>query len=83
MDAIRLIETPVIYTGNTCPEELDQLWAEMEQRQALTRKLLDGAIDWEFYFDFMAQSGIEPEELIDTAQQNLDFAIAQGIPIEL
>ncbi|MBW4465669.1 MAG: hypothetical protein KME07_09545 [Pegethrix bostrychoides GSE-TBD4-15B] len=55
----------------------------MQIQQQVTQKLLDKEIDWEFYFDFMAESGIEPEELIDTAQGNLDFAIKENIILEL
>lgn len=83
MLASLLMETPVIFTGNACQSEIDALWQQMEIQQQFTQKLLDKEIDWEFYFDFMAQSGIEPEELIDTAQENLDFAIKENIILEL
>lgn len=77
------METPVIIAGTACQGEIDELWRQMQIQQQVTQKLLDKEIDWEFYFDFMAESGIEPEELINTAQENLDFAIKENIILEL
>ncbi len=45
----------------------------------MTQAFLDGIVDVESYLDFMAESGIEPGELLDTAEENLDFAIKDGI----
>lgn len=83
LQASQLLETPTIITANVCQSEIDADWQLMIQRQRLTQQLLDHQIDWEYYFDWMIQHGYEPEELIDTAQQNLDWAISQGIEIEI
>ena len=83
MRANLLLETPAIYTGTASEAEIDAEWAAMLERSRVTQLLIDGKIDWEYFLDWMIQNGIEPEELIDTAQQNLDWAIQQGIFIEL
>lgn len=83
MRANLLLETPAIYTGHASEAEIEAEWAAMQERSRVTQLLIDGKIDWEYFFDWMIQHGIEPAELIDTAQENLNWAIQQGIFIEL
>lgn len=82
MDAIRLLDTPLIITPDMSELDLEREWNAMIQRSILTQRLLDGAIDWEYYLDFMAQQGYEPTELLDIAEENLAFAQAEGIEVE-
>ncbi|QYO62784.1 hypothetical protein [Leptolyngbya sp. 7M] len=82
MLAASLIETPLIITAGMSDEELAAEWDAMVRRSKLTQQLIDGQIDWEFYFDWMAQHGYEPAELLDTAEENLEFAIKEEIFIE-
>lgn len=83
MDALRLIDTPVLILPGMSDAEIDAEWDLHVQRQKMTDKFLSGQIDPETYFDFMAQNGYEPEELMDDAEENLDFVISQGLVIDL
>lgn len=82
MLASRLFDTPLIVVPGMSQEQLDAEWDAMITRAKMTQKLIDGAIDWEVYFDFMREQGYEPEELLDQAAENLDFAIREGLVIE-
>jgi hypothetical protein len=82
MIANTLLDTPLIVLPGMNDEEIDVLWQQTYQRSKMTQAFLDQQIDVETYFDFMAQCGYEPEELMDTAEENLEFAIAQGLVIE-
>lgn len=82
MIANDLLDTPLIILPGMDDEEIDALWLQTYQRSKMTQAFLDRQIDAETYFDFMAQQGYEPEELISTAEENLEFAIAQGLVIE-
>lgn len=76
------LDTPLIVTPGMDEEEIEALWNATYQRAKMTQSFLDGDIDCETYLDFMAQSGYEPEDLLDAAEENLDYAINQGIVIE-
>lgn len=82
MLANQLLDTPLVITQGMSDDELKAEWNAMIQRATMTQKLIDGAIDWEAYFDFMAQQGYEPTELMDTAEENLDLSIKEGWHIE-
>lgn len=82
MLANALLDTPLIVLPGMDDEEIDALWQQTCQRSKMTQAFLDQAIDVETYFDFMAQCGYEPEALMDTAEENLEFAIAEGLVIE-
>ena len=77
-----LLDTPLIVLPGMDDAEIDALWNATYQRSKMTQAFLDRAIDVETYLDFMAQSGYEPEDLLDTAEENLGFAMQQGIVIE-
>lgn len=82
MLASDLLDSPVVI----CPEmsEADFLkeWEAAKARSRMTDLLIQGRIDWETYLDFMAQAGYEPYDLLDAAEENLEFAIREGIVIE-
>lgn len=82
MLASKLLETPLVVTPDMSDDQLEAEWLAMLQRSKLTQQLIDGQIDWEFYLDFMAQQGYEPAELLDTAEENLEFAIKERIFVE-
>jgi hypothetical protein len=82
MIANYLLDTPLIVLPGMDDEEVEALWQQTYQRSKMTQAFLDQAIDVETYFDFMAQQGYEPSELLDTAEENLAFAIAQGLYLE-
>jgi hypothetical protein len=82
MIANDLLDTPLIILPGMNDEEIDALWVATFTRAKMTQAFLDGAIDVETYLDFMAEQGYEPSELLDTAEENLDFAIQQGLVIE-
>lgn len=81
MLASRLLETPIIITNEMSQEEIDHEWELMLERGRMTQKFVDGEIDPETYFDFMAQQGYEPAELMEAAEENLEFAQAEGIVV--
>lgn len=81
MRANWLLDTPLILVEGMSQSDLDAEWEAATARARVTQQLIDGEVDWEYYFDFMAQQGYEPAELMDTAEQNLKFAIEQGISI--
>ncbi len=83
IEASLLLETPVLISDHLCDAELDAEWRAMLARSKVTEAFLDRKIDAEYYFDWMIQHGYEPEDLIDTAIENLEFAQAEGIRIEL
>lgn len=82
MIANDLLDTPLIVLPGMNAEEIDALWQQTFERSKMTQAFLDGTIDVETYFDFMAQQGYEPSELLDTAEENLEFAIQQGLDLE-
>lgn len=83
MLASALLDTPLIVLPGMCEEEIDALWLQTWRRSKATQAFLDREIDVETYLDCMAENGIEPAELLDAAEENLDFVIYQGIPVEL
>lgn len=82
MIANDLLDTPLIVLPGMGDEEIEALWQSTYRRAKMTQAFLDREIDIETYFDFMAQEGYEPCDLLDTAEENLDFAIQQGLVIE-
>lgn len=80
--ALKLLDTPLIISPEMSEIDLEVEWNAMVLRSKMTQKLIDAEIDWETYLDFMAQQGYEPTELMDAAEENLDFAIREGILIE-
>jgi hypothetical protein len=82
MDALKLIDTPLIVLPGMTETEIDAAWEDHVQRVKMTDQFLAGTIDPETYFDFMIEGGFEPEELMDEAEANLEFAIQQGLIIE-
>ncbi|NDJ16784.1 hypothetical protein [Myxacorys almedinensis] len=62
--------------------DIDTQWDLHVLRVQMTDGFLQGTIDPETYFDFMAQQGYEPEQLMDDAEENLQFAIQKGLKIE-
>jgi hypothetical protein len=81
MLANALLDTPLIVLPGMTDDEIDALWNATYRRSKMLQAFLDRQIDAETYLDFMAQEGYEPEDLISTAEQNLDFAIQQKIVI--
>jgi len=82
MFANDLLDTPLIILPGMDEGELEALWVETYQRSKMTQAFLDQVIDVETYFDFMAQAGYEPSELLDAAEENLDFVMQQGLELE-
>jgi len=82
MLANALLDTPLIVLPGMDDAEIDALWNATYQRSKMLQAFLDGEIDVETWLDFMAEQGYEPEDLLNIAEQNLDFAIQQGIVIE-
>jgi len=76
-----LLDTPLILHPGASEDEIEALWRETYTRAKMTQAFLDRQIDAETYLDFMAQCGYEPTELLDTAEENLQFAINQGIQL--
>jgi len=82
MLANALLDTPLIVLPGMDDAEIDAFWQATYQRSKMLQAFLDGQIDVETWLDFMAEQGYEPEDLLNIAEQNLDFAIQQGIVIE-
>lgn len=82
MLANALLDTPLIVLPGMDDAEIDALWNATYQRAKMLQSFLDGEIDVETYLDFMAQQGYEPEDLLDTAEENLAFAMQQGLALE-
>lgn len=82
MLASRIFDTPLIVVPGMDEATIAAEWDAMIERSKMTQKLIDGQIDWEVYLDFMAQAGYEPTELLTQAEENLDFAISEGLVIE-
>lgn len=76
------LDTPLVVTPGMDDEEIEALWRATFQRAKMTQAFLDRQIDVETYLDFMAQAGYEPSELLDVAEENLEFAINEGIFLE-
>lgn len=73
-----LLDTPLIVVSGMSEAEIEEEWDRAVKRSQMTQQLIDGAIDWETYLDFMAEQGYEPAELLDVAEENLDFAMQEG-----
>lgn len=82
MQAAKLFDTPLIIAPNMSDEELQAEWDAMIQRSLVTQSFIDGKIDVEYFFDWMAQHGYEPSELICRAEENLEFAINEGLELK-
>jgi hypothetical protein len=82
MLASRLLDTPLIVVPGMDEATIEAEWNAMIERSRMTQKLIDGLIDWEVYLDFMAQAGYEPTDLLNQAEENLEFAIKDGLEIE-
>ena len=82
MDAAKLLDTPLIIVPGMSDADIDAEWNAHVERVRMTDMFLAGEIDPEYYCDFMAQQSIDPEELLDAAEENLEFAIAEGLVIE-
>lgn len=82
MIANDLLDTPLIVLPGMGDEEIEALWQSTYRRAKMTQAFLDREIDVETYFDFMAQEGYEPSELLDAAEENLAFAMQQGLVVE-
>ncbi len=77
-----LLDTPLIVLPGMDEEEIEALWQQTYRRSKMTQAFLDREIDAEAFFDFMAEQGYEPFELLEAAEDNLEFAIAQKIVVE-
>ncbi|MBW4474061.1 MAG: hypothetical protein KME45_27355 [Stenomitos rutilans HA7619-LM2] len=82
MIATDLLDTPLIVRPGMDDEEIEALWQQTYRRAKMTQAFLDREIDVETYFDFMAQAGYEPSELMDAAESNLEFVMQQGLELE-
>lgn len=82
MDANQLLDTPLIILPGMDDQEIDALWLQTYQRSKMVQAFLDRQIDAETFFDFLAQQGYEPEEVLNTAEENLEFAIANRLVIQ-
>ncbi len=82
MLAAKMMETPLIVVPGMSDQEIEAEWNLHIQRSRMTQRLIDGLIDWEAYLDFMAEQGYEPSELLSQAEENLDFAIKEGLILE-
>lgn len=82
LEAKWLMDTPLIVTQDMSEADL-QIEAEKSMKRAImTQHFIDGRIDVETFFDFMAEQGYEPAELLEQAEENLQFVIKEGIAIE-
>jgi hypothetical protein len=82
MLAAKLFDTPLIIVPGMDEATIEAEWNAMVERSIMTQRLIDGLIDWETFLDFMAQAGYEPADLLQQAEENLDFAIREGLEIE-
>lgn len=82
MDRTKLIDTPLIVVPDMTEADIDAAWDEHVQRVRMTDQFLAGTLDPETYLDFMCEQGIEPEEVLDQAEANLEFVIHEGLIIE-
>ena len=82
IEAKWLLDTPLIVTQDMSEADIKIEAEKSVQRALMTQQFIDGEIDVETFLDFMAQQGYEPEELLDVAEQNLEFVINEGIEIE-
>ncbi|NJO79169.1 MAG: hypothetical protein HC827_12040 [Cyanobacteria bacterium RM1_2_2] len=82
MLAAKLFDTPLIIVPGMDAATIEAEWNAMVERSRMTQRLIDGLIDWETFLDFMVQAGYEPAELLQQAEENLDFAIREGLEIE-
>jgi hypothetical protein len=78
-----LLDTPLIVHHGMSDDEIEELWCVTYARAKMTQAFLDQTIDPETYLDFMEQTGIDGGELLDVAEENLEFAIKDGISLEL
>jgi hypothetical protein len=77
-----LLDTPLFLDREMDAEELAVEWERAKARSHMTQLFVAGKVDVESYLDFMAEKGFEPAELLDVAEANLAFCIAEGIPVE-
>lgn len=82
MLASDLLDTPIVICPEMSEADFSREWAAAKQRSRMIDLLIQGRIDWETYLDFMAQAGYEPCDLLDAAEENLQFCINEGIVIE-
>lgn len=83
MEATRLMDTPLIILPDMSNADIDALAAEAWARTCLLQRVLDGKASWEEYLEMLFEHGIDSEEAIETAQNNLSYAITEGMWIEL
>lgn len=82
MLAGKLLDTPLIVLPGMSEAEINAEWELHCQRSRMTDQFLHGEIDPEVFFDFMAEQDYDAEELLDQAEENLEFAIREGLLIE-
>ena len=82
MLASKLFETPLIIVPGMDEATIEAEWQLMVKRAEMTQAFLDRKIDIETYFDFMIEQGYEPSDLLDQAEENLQFAISEGLELE-
>jgi hypothetical protein len=82
MQAGDLLDMPLIIDQAMDDDELAVEWERAKARSHMTQLFVVGKVDVESYLDFMAEQGFEPAELLDVAEANLAFCIAEGIPVE-
>lgn len=74
-----MLDTPLIVIDGMTESEINEEWERCVARSKMTQQLIDGHIDWETYLDFMIEQGYEPADLLDAAEENLEFAQDEGL----
>lgn len=82
MRSLELIETPLIVVRGMSEAEIEELWVQHCLRARMTQEFLDKNIDAETFLDFLAEQNYDPGEVLDTAEENLNWAIKSGTTVE-
>lgn len=82
MRSLELIDTPLIVVRGMSEAEIEELWFQHCLRARMTQGFLDKNIDAETFLDFLAEQNYDPGEVLDTAEENLNWAIKSGIIVE-
>lgn len=82
MDKGKLIECTSLYLPEFSEADIEAEARRMFQRSTVINDFLEGKVDAETFLDFLVEEGYDSTEVMDQAEENLEFVMNNGIVLE-
>lgn len=81
LDAHQVWDTPMLLLSEYSEADLEAECAKLWRRTQMREQFFRGELDAETYLDCLEQDGFDVPEYLNAVEENMEFVIANCIPV--